>query len=231
MTSRPRLRFFRPAVLLKQTVMVAALLPFVRLASGAVRLWTPLAPMIPAFTSLTANPIKYVTIETGYWSLVTLIGSLAITPLRRLSGWHELIRIRRMLGLIAFFYAALHVLIWAIDSFFDVAVMLAEVIARPYLTIGAASFAIMLALAATSNIASISRLGPRWRRLHGLVYPAAAGGVLHFWWSRDVFVAEPRQFALILALLLSARVAWRLWQRRPAPRPIDSPAAPAAHRS
>jgi sulfoxide reductase heme-binding subunit YedZ len=190
--------------------MLTALLPCARLALGALRLLPSLTPMIPAFTSLTANPIKYATIETGYWSLVVLVASLAITPLRRLTGWHQVIRMRRMLGLIAFFYAALHVVIWAIDRFFDAAIMLEDVLARPYLTIGTACFVIMLALAATSNVAAISRLGPRWRRLHGLVYLVAAGSVLHFWWSRDVFIAEPRQFAIVLAVLLSARVAWTL---------------------
>jgi len=200
------------ALLLKRLIFVVSLVPFARLVLGAGAAVPAIRPFVrPIASDLTLNPIKYLTDETGYWSLVILAASLAVTPLRRLLKWHELIRLRRMLGLMAFFYAALHTLIWMLfDKVFDVALMIDDVVKRLFISVGMASFVIMLILAVTSNHAAITWLGRRWQGLHRLVYLAAFGSVLHFWWWRNVRITEPRRFAIGFTLLLAVRVWWYL---------------------
>jgi len=164
---------------------------------------------------LTANPIEYITHFTGWFGLCFLIASLAITPIRRLTGWHPVIRFRRMLGLFAFFYAVLHFSIWfVLDKFFSLSEMVADVVKRPYITVGMTALLVMLPLALTSTQGMIRRLGgKRWQALHRLAYVAGVAAVLHFWWLVKSDVREPKRWALGLAVLLGVRVWWT-WRTR-----------------
>jgi methionine sulfoxide reductase heme-binding subunit len=161
---------------------------------------------------LGANPIEYITHATGTAALVLLCVTLAVTPVRRLSGWNALARARRPLGLFAFFYAVLHVLIFVgLDHFFAMGRILEDVWKRPYITAGTAALLLLVPLAFTSTQASIRRLGRRWQMLHRLIYPAAALAVLHFYWkaSSKADVTEPLIFAGVVAVLLAARILLR----------------------
>jgi sulfoxide reductase heme-binding subunit YedZ len=161
---------------------------------------------------LGVNPIEYITRFTGSWSLIILIASLAVTPLRRLIGRNDLIRLRRMLGLFAFFYAALHFATYVgLDLFFDFSAIGKDIIKRPYITVGFLAFLIMMPLAATSTAGMIRRLGKRWQQLHRLVYVAAILGVIHFYWLVKADIRRPAQYGAVLALLLGYRVfvKWR----------------------
>ncbi len=158
-----------------------------------------------------ANPAEDILLTTGIWSLRFLLASLAITPVRRITGWHRLIQYRRMLGLFAFFYAVLHVLSYiAFDRFFVLGEIWADVVKRPFITAGMTAFVLMIPLAVTSTRGWIQRLGRRWQLLHRLVYVSAVAGVLHFVWKVKVVIGEPVFYAVILAVLLGFRVVWRL---------------------
>jgi len=169
---------------------------------------------------LTANPIEFLTHKTGFWALVLLCCTLAVTPIRQLTGWNWLVRIRRLLGLFAFFYASLHFTIWfAIDRFFAWGDILDDLVKRPYITAGFTAFALLTPLAITSTRGWVRRLGRRWLALHRLIYLAVPVAALHFFWKRsaklDVF--EPLLFAAIIALLLAARIpSWLRRRARPA---------------
>lgn len=169
---------------------------------------------------LTANPVDFITKRTGTWALTLLVVSLGVTPARQVLRFAELVRLRRTIGLFAFFYAVLHVLTWAVfDHVFDLAEMASDIVKRPYITVGMTAFAIMLPLAITSTEGMIRRLGRRWRVLHRLVYVAAVAGVLHYWWLVKADTRTPRQFAIAVALLLGYRLA-RAWSgRRAGTRP------------
>ena len=159
--------------------------------------------------NLTADPIEEITHRTGWWALTLLMVTLAVTPLRRLTGWNQLVQLRRMLGLYAFFYAALHLLTYVVlDLFFAFDILLEDVMERPYITVGFAAFLMLLALAVTSTKGSIRRLGRRWRQLHRLVYVAALLGVVHFYWQVKADTREPLVYAGVLLVLLAARVRW-----------------------
>jgi sulfoxide reductase heme-binding subunit YedZ len=176
----------------------------------------PVARLVVAFFTddLTANPIEYITNETGFTALVILILTLGVTPLRRLSGWNDVIKLRRMLGLFAFFYATLHLLTWIVlDKFFDVPFMLEDIVERPFITIGMATWLLLLPLAVTSTQGMIRRLGKRWQRLHRLAYVAAVTGVIHFWWKVKADTREPQFWASVLTALLLFRVWW-MWRKR-----------------
>jgi methionine sulfoxide reductase heme-binding subunit len=160
---------------------------------------------------LTANPIEYITLQTGWWALVLLMASLAVTPLRRITGRNQLIRFRRLLGLFAFFYATLHVLTYVLlDRFMEWGEIAGDILRRPYITVGFATFVLLVPLAATSTRSAVRRLGRRWLLLHRLVYPAAALAVLHFYWKRSAKadIAEPLAFAAILLVLLLLRAGF-----------------------
>ena len=164
--------------------------------------------------NLTANPIDYITDITGLTALTFLTLSLTVTPLRRLTGRNELIKLRRMLGLFAFFYACLHLSTWIIlDWFFDFASMASDVVDRPFITLGMTTFLLLLPLAITSTAAMIRRLGKRWQLLHRLVYLAACTAVIHFWWVVKADFREPRLWALALSVLLGFRAWWTLRTR------------------
>lgn len=157
---------------------------------------------------LGANPLEFITHSTGDWTLRFLLLSLAITPARRLFARPELIRFRRMLGLFAFFYGALHLLtyLW-FDQFFDFSSIARDIAKRPFITAGMASFAAMLPLALTSTAGWIRRLGGRnWQLLHRLAYLAAAAGVIHYYWLVKSDIRRPLLYAGIAALLLLARL-------------------------
>ena len=185
--------------LIKSLVFVLALLPFLRMA------WL-VAQGVPV------EPLEFLTRGTGDWTLYFLCITLAVTPLRRLSGWNWVIKLRRMLGLYAFFYALLHfVTFFWFDHFFDIAEMLKDVVKRPFITVGFIAFVLLIPLAVTSTNAMVKRLGgKRWLWLHRLIYMIAPLGILHFWWmkaGKNDF-QEPIIFGAIVALLLAMRVYW-----------------------
>jgi sulfoxide reductase heme-binding subunit YedZ len=165
---------------------------------------------------LGANPIELITHSTGDWTLRFLVITLAITPLRKLSGRAELIRFRRMLGLFAFFYGCLHLLtyVW-LDKFFDVAGMIHDIGKRSFITAGFAGFLLMAPLAITSTAGWIRRLGGRrWQRLHRLIYACAVAGVVHYWWLVKSDIRNPLAYAVIVGLLLAYRASAKLYRSR-----------------
>lgn len=168
---------------------------------------------------LGANPIETLNRFTGDWTLRFVLITLAVTPVRQIFGWHTLIRFRRMLGLFAFFYASLHFLSYAwIDQFFDLNEIFKDVAKRPFITIGFASFLMLIPLALTSTNTMVRRLGKRWRPLHRLVYAIAIGGVVHYFWLVKSDLREPLLYAAILAMLLGYRV-WH-WRRKAGAVPL-----------
>jgi len=183
----------------KLWLFAACLLPLVRLA------------ILGASGGLGANPIEFITHSTGTWTLVGLLATLSVTPLRRLTGRAGLIRYRRMLGLFAFFYACLHFItyIW-LDQFFDLAGIGKDIVKRPFITVGFAAFVLLIPLAATSNHAMMRRLGRHWQQLHRLIYPIAVLGVIHYVWLVKKDVTQPLLFGAVLALLLAMRLPWGL---------------------
>jgi sulfoxide reductase heme-binding subunit YedZ len=163
--------------------------------------------------SLGANPVEELLHRLGKWGLNFLLITLAVTPLRRLSGWNWLIRLRRMLGLFAFFYVAMHFLTYAwLDQRFDLAAILEDIAERPYITLGMTALVLLLPLALTSFNAMMRRLGRRWQQLHRLVYPITILGVWHFYWQVKLDTLEPSIYAAILAALLGYRLV--VWRRR-----------------
>jgi len=183
---------------LRNLLFVLCLLPLVRLVVFAF------------LNRLGANPIEFITRNTGDWALYFLMGTLAITPLRRLSGWNWLVRLRRMTGLYAFFYVFLHftVFFW-LDHFFDFQEMWHDIVKRPFITVGMATFVLLIPLAATSTNAMVRYLGgKRWQWLHRLTYVIVPLGVLHFWWVKagKNLLAQPILFSGIVAALLLVRL-------------------------
>jgi sulfoxide reductase heme-binding subunit YedZ len=170
---------------------------------------------------LGANPIEVITRETGTWTLRFLVVTLAVTPLRRVTGWNGVIRFRRMLGLFAFFYGTLHLFtyLW-LDQFFDLAEILKDIAKRPFITAGTTAFVLMVPLALTSTAGAIRRLGGRaWQRLHRLAYVSAIAGVVHYWWLVKADVRRPMAYGAMVAVLLALRL---FRTRRPARRPLVS---------
>ena len=159
---------------------------------------------------LTANPVEFLTRSSGTWTLVCLLVTLAITPLRRLTGQPALVRLRRMCGLFAFFYGAMHFMAWVWwDRGFDPAAMLQDIGERPFITVGFAAFVLLTALAVTSTQWAMRRLGKRWQQLHRAVYLIGLLAVLHYWWHKagKDDLAQPALYAGVLALLLGWRLA------------------------
>ncbi|RZI44913.1 sulfoxide reductase heme-binding subunit YedZ [Herbaspirillum sp. HC18] len=202
--------------LVKAALFTVSLLPFARL-------------VLFAFTDrLGANPIEFITRSTGDWTLYFLCLTLCVTPLRRITGWNWLIRLRRMLGLFAFFYVALHftTFLW-FDHFFDIDEMLKDVVKRPFITVGFTAFLLLVPLAVTSTNGMVKRLGgKRWQSLHRTIYLIAPLAILHFWWMKagKHDFEQPILFGSIVALLLFVRLYWnvlqpRLQRRRANPAP------------
>jgi len=199
----------KPIVLIKAAAFAAALIPAALLAYRFYGFFTQ-----QDLNALTANPGDYITDQTGTWALTMLVITLTVTPIRRLTKWNELVKLRRMLGLFAFFYAMLHMLTWLVFIHyvdlidFDAKAFIQDVGERPFITIGMATFLILLALAATSNRFSLRKLGRRWQKLHRLVYLAAIGGVVHDWLAQKADITVPLRWAVAVALLLGFRVWW-----------------------
>ena len=157
--------------------------------------------------NLTANPIEFITHATGDWTLRFLVLTLAITPLRKTLRLPQLIRFRRMLGLFAFFYACLHFSIYiGLDQVLDFRGVWADVMKRPYITMGFTGFVLMIPLAVTSTRGMIRRLGKRWTAIHRLIYVSATAGVIHYYWLVKADHRLPLTYAAILAVLLAYRI-------------------------
>lgn len=175
----------------------------------------PAGLLLRAFLTdtLGVNPAETIQLQTGRWALKFLLLSLAVTPVRRLTGWNIVIQYRRMLGLFAFFYATLHFLsYWAFDLGFAFAAMVGDVLKRPFIAFGFTAFVLLVPLALTSTKGWIRRLGKKWTLLHRLVYIAAISAVIHFAWKVKVFTGDPVLYAVILTLLLGFRLAWVVWK-------------------
>jgi len=206
----------RNRIILKAWVWGVALLP---LGLLLYRVWTD---------SLGANPISYATNLLGDTTLRLLLACLALTPLRLLFGISWQMSLRRLLGLFAFFYACLHFTVWiVVDHFFDWSEMGADIVKRPYITVGALALTLLTPLAATSTTGMVKRLGGAlWRRLHRLVYAVGVLGVLHYLWLAKKGVVDPFVYAAILTLLLGTRL-WD-WARRVAKRRREAAASAGA---
>lgn len=164
--------------------------------------------------SLGANPIEEMLHRCGKWGLNLLLITLAVTPLRRITGWNWLIRFRRMLGLFAFFYILLHFLIYAIlDQGLALNYIIEDIIERPYITLGMLGLLLLIPLAITSTNGMMRRLGRKWQKLHRLVYVIAILGVWHFYWQVKQDILEPLIYAGILTVLFAIR-GWYAWQRK-----------------
>lgn len=183
---------------LRAALFVIALLPLARLF------------YLGATAGLGGNPVEFVIRSLGNWTLVALVVTLSITPLRLATGWAWPLRLRRMFGLFTFFYAVLHLgaYLW-LDQWFDLAAIWKDVLKRPYITAGLAAMLLLVPLAVTSSNGWVKRLGGRnWQRLHRLVYAVAALAVLHFWWQKAAKndVGEPLVYAIVIGLLLGVRL-------------------------
>lgn len=205
----------------KPIVFVLCLLPLLWLLAGIAG-WTR--------ADLGANPVEKIQDTLGIWGLRLLLATLAVTPLREIGGWTRLQLFRRMLGLFAFAYLLLHFLFYLfVDQAFDWPQLVADIIKRPYITVGFAALMLLVPLAATSTRRAMRRMGRRWQTLHRLVYPAAVLGCVHFWWQVKADVREPLIYAAIAALLLGWRVA--AWWRRRQARAASSTARARSSRS
>lgn len=191
---------------IKTAVFIAALLPLLRLLYGSFA------------DTLGANPIEFVTHQTGSWAFNFLLITLSVTPLRSLSGQHWLLRLRRMLGLFCFFYAALHftAYLW-LDQFFEIDAIARDIFKRPFITVGFAAFALLLPLAATSSHWAIRQIGGKhWQSLHQSIYLVGILATVHYFWLVKITaLIYPLTYATLLALLLGWRVKKRIANYRP----------------
>ena len=189
-------------IIVKAGLHLLCLLPFTRL-------------IFKYFTNdLGANPLEFITRSTGTWTLAILLVSLSVTPLRKIKSLNWIIKLRRLLGLYAFFYVCLHftTYLW-FDQFFDLTSITKDIYKRPFITIGFAAFVLLIPLAATSTKAAIKLLtGKRWQQLHRLVYPAAICGVVHYYWLVKAEITQPVIYAIILAVLFSVRLSGKLFK-------------------
>jgi methionine sulfoxide reductase heme-binding subunit len=199
----------------KPVLFLAALMPLAWLAWGILH------------GTLGANPAETIQLQTGRWALKFLLITLAVTPVRRLTGWNVVIQYRRMFGLFAFFYASLHFTSYILlDQFFDWRAILRDIPKRPFILMGFSAFLLMVPLAITSTKGWIRRLGRRWQTLHRLIYVSAICAGIHFIWKVKVVSGDPVLYAAILTVLLGFRVLWRFRStglRRPARSRLTSP--------
>lgn len=187
--------------LLKLLLFFVCLVPAARLALEAFG--------VGGF-SLGANPVEELLHRLGIWGLNFLLITLAVTPLRFITGWAWLLRFRRMLGLFAFFYVLMHFLVYAgLDQRFDLQAIFEDIAERPYITVGFTALVLLIPLAVTSTNGMMRRLGARWKKLHRLVYPIAILGVWHFYWQVKLDTLE----AVIYAAVLAALLGYRLWRK------------------
>ena len=168
------------------------------------------ADVFGIYGSLGANPVEEIQDRFGIWALRFIMIALAVTPLRRLSGWNWLSRFRRPLGLFAFFYVLMHFLTWLfIDQGLLLSAITEDIVKRPFITIGFAALLLLTAMAATSTAGMRRRLGKRWQKLHYGVYVIGVLGVWHFWWQVKSDITEPLTYAVILSILLGIRLWWK----------------------
>ena len=188
--------------LVKAALWVAALTPWALLVRGFYR------------NDLTANPGDYLTDQTGTWMLACLMASLSVTPIRRLTGWNEIVKVRRLLGLFAFFYGVQHLLTWIVFvHYFDVGFMVEDVVKRPFITVGMGTFLILLTLTLTSKGSPFADWAGSGRRCTGWPTWPRIGGVVHYWQLVKADTTEPLRWAAGLSVLLGLRVWWA-WQKR-----------------
>ena len=183
---------------------------------------------------LAAEPIKDLTHRTGTWGITFITATLAVTPLRRATGWNRLGSYRRMLGLFAFTYLALHFLVYLVlDQFFDWRTIVTDIGKRPYITVGFTGLMLMVPLAVTSTRGWVRRLGKRWVPLHALIYVVALAGVVHFTWSQKKDITRPTRNAVVLVVLLGARLVPKgTFERRGARAvPAAAPPSPGSSRA
>ena len=200
--------------LYKPAVFAASLAPFAWLTCSAFG-WLGFSAGV--------DPVKFLELECGQTALNFIFITLLVTPVRQLAGLAHLVRLRRMLGLFAFFYAALHFTVYVVlDLDFDWHILGADIAKRPYITVGFSALVMLIPLAVTSTNRMMRRLGRRWAKLHRLVYVIAMLGVWHFYWQEKVDVREPLLYAAVLALLLGYR-AVRAWRQRRTYREGGSP--------
>jgi len=202
----------------KVLIFLAALVPLERLAWKAFH------------DGLGANPVEVITHSTGDWTLILILTTLSITPLRKLTRQYWLIGVRRMIGLFAFFYGCLHftTYIW-LDKSFDVHEMIKDVYKRPFITAGFTAFVLMIPLALTSTKGWIRRLGKNWQRLHRLIYVTGIAAVIHYIWLVKADLRKPLQYAFVLGVLLLYRLVVRISEARRKmtptarnPRPVEA---------
>jgi len=189
--------------IIKIAIFIGALVPLARLVWKAFH------------GGLGANPIEVITHSTGDWTLILILTTLSITPLRKLTKQYWLIGVRRMIGLFAFFYACLHftTYIW-LDKFFDWHEMIKDIAKRPFITVGFTAFLLLIPLAITSTKGWIRRLGKNWQRLHRLIYISAIAGVIHYIWLVKADLRKPLQYAFVLGVLFLYRIVVWLWEAR-----------------
>ena len=189
----------------KPLVFVLCLAPFVLVVTDAFELTGRLG----------ANPVEEIQDRFGIWALRFIMITLAVTPLRRITGWNWLARFRRMFGLFTFFYVLMHFVTWLVlDQGLLLSAILEDLVERPFITIGFAALLLLTALAATSTNAARRRLGRRWQTLHNATYFIGILGVWHYWWQVKKDITEPLIYAVILTVLLGARVIWRQVHKR-----------------
>ena len=200
-TSMPWMKIFKPIVFL------LCLVPLVYLVYGAFN------------HLLGANPVEAMTRTTGDWALYFLLITLTVTPLRKLSGWNWLIRYRRMLGLFAFFYACMHFMtyVW-FEQFFDVSEIVADIIKRPFITVGFICLMLLLPLAITSTNKMMRRLKKNWQRLHKLIYVITPLAVLHYFMMTRADFLQPTIMLVILLVLLGYRFQQGVFNKRNSPQ-------------
>ena len=189
----------------KPAVFVACLLPF-NLVVG---------DLFEITGQLGANPIEEIMDRFGNWSLRFILLTLAVTPVRRISGWNWLARFRRMFGLFTFFYVLMHFLTWLIlDQGILLPAIIEDIAKRPFITVGFIALVLLTALAATSTAAIRRRMGRHWQTLHNAAYVVGILGVWHYWWQVKKDITEPLLYAVLLAALLAPRLWWRFRRRK-----------------
>ncbi|ESQ16724.1 MAG: sulfoxide reductase heme-binding subunit YedZ [Thiohalocapsa sp. PB-PSB1] len=190
--------FERILYLVKASLFILCLLPLILLIVQTID------------NRLGANPVQAVVHSTGDWALRLLLVTLAVTPLRKLTGWTWLVRMRRMFGLYAFFYAVLHfsAYLW-LDQYFDWSAIIEDIAKRPYITVGFIALLALVPLALTSTKGWMRRLGVRWKRLHRLIYAIAILAILHYLWMVKADLLEPAIYAVTLSLLLLVRLPFK----------------------
>lgn len=186
----------------KLTVWLLCLAPLAGMVLGIFGVWG---------FSLGANPVEELLHRCGQWGLKLLLITLAVTPVRRWTGFNRLVAYRRLLGLFAFFYLALHFTVYLVlDQGLDGGAIFEDIVKRPYITLGTLALTLLVPLALTSTRGAMRRLGRNWQKLHRLIYPAALLGVWHFYWQVKLDTLEPTVYALMLAVLLG----YRWWHAR-----------------